>query len=310
MIVTLTVNPALDVYTTTAHLEPDIKMRCAKATRDPGGGGVNVSRVIKRLGGSSTAIYTRGGFTGDFFEKLLDAEQIDQDVISIKDEIRQNFAITETTSGKLFRFGFPGPHISNLEKNKIFQKIDLYDKADYLVGSGSLPPGLPDNFYAKVAAKARKNSTRFILDTSGKAYKGVLDEGVFLLKPNLNELEDLVGQKANDDKEREALLLDVLDKYKVEVLVLSQGAKGALLTTKNKVQHFPAPQVEHISSIGAGDSMVAGMVHALSIGEPVEKAVLFGISCGSATIKSPGTELLQKKDVDELYQKLLQEVAV
>ena len=308
MIITLTVNPALDVYTTTANLEPDIKMRCEKAKRDPGGGGVNVSRVIKRLGGNSTAIYNKGGFTGDIFAKLLDAEQIDQDVISIKEEIRQNFAATETTSGKLFRFGFPGPQISDLERQKILEKIKLHDKADYLVGSGSLPPGLPDNFYAEVAATAKKNNTRFVLDTSGKAYSGVLEEGVFLLKPNINELEDLVGEKAADDREREALLLDVLNKSRVEVLVLSLGPQGALLATKNKVQHFPAPQVEHISSIGAGDSMVAGMVHALSIGKSVEKAVLYGISCGSATIKSPGTELLQKKDVDELYQRLLKEI--
>lgn len=310
MIITLTVNPALDVYTTTPNLEPDIKMRCEKASRDPGGGGVNVSRVIKRLGGNSTAIYTKGGHTGDLFEKLLKAEKIEQDVVCIKDEIRQNFAVTETTSGRLFRFGFPGPQIKDSERKKILQKIESYSAADYLVGSGSLAPGLPDNFYAEVAAVARKNNSKFVLDTSGKAYSGVLEEGVYLLKPNMNELEDLVGVKATDEKERESLLLEVLNKFKVEVLVLSLGPEGALLATKNTVKHFPAPRVEHISSIGAGDSMVAGMVHALSIGKSVEKAVLFGISCGSATIKSPGTELLQKKDVDELYQKLLTEIPV
>ena len=308
MIVTLTVNPALDVYTRTAHLEPDIKMRCEKASRDPGGGGVNVSRVIKRLGGNSTAVYTKGGFTGDLFENLLKAENIDQDVVLIEDEVRQNFAVTETTSGKLFRFGFPGPQITDKEARKILQKIKSYNNADYLVGSGSLAPGLPAQFYAEAAAIAKKNKCRFVLDTSGKAYSGVLEEGAYLLKPNINELEDLVGEKANDDKEREALLLDVLDKYKVEVLVLSLGSKGALLATKNRVQHYPAPKVEHVSSIGAGDSMVAGMVYSLSCGEAVDKAVLYGISCGSATIKSPGTELLRKKDVDELYQKLLKKV--
>lgn len=308
MILTLTANPALDVYSTVEHLEPNGKMRCEKAKVDPGGGGVNVSRVIKRLGGNSTAIYTKGGYTGDIFQKLLETEGIEQDPVSIKKDLRQNFAISETTTGKLYRFGFPGPAVEETEYKNLLEKLDRHKKADFLVASGSLPPGLPADFYAQVAAKAKKNKTRFILDTSGKAYQGVLEEGAYLLKPNMNELQDLVGQKANDDQEREALLLEVINQYNIQVLVLSLGPNGALLATGNQVRHYPAPSVEHVSSIGAGDSMVAGMAFSLSQGNPIEKAVLFGIACGSATIKSPGTELLQKSDVDPLFQKLLTEI--
>lgn len=305
MILTLTVNPALDIYTQTPELFPGEKLRCKSASRDPGGGGVNVSRVIKRLGGSSTALYTKGGHTGLLFQRLLEQEGIIQDIVEIRGETRQNFAVTETISGDLFRFGFPGPEISGPEADQILDALDKH-RPSYLVASGSLAPGLPPDYYAQVARRAKRNSARFVLDTSGKAFAPALEEGVFLLKPNQKELEDLTGNKTNDDDEIPELLLDVLDSYKVDVLVLSRGAKGAILATKKQVEHFKAPVVEHLSSVGAGDSMVAGIVHALSGGSTLDKAVRYGISCGSATIKSPGTELLQKKHVDRLYEQLLE----
>lgn len=305
MILTLTINPALDVYSRVKNVIPGEKLRCEKAIVDPGGGGINVSRVIKRLGGESIAIYTRGGYTGDIFQKLLEKEQIKQDPVEIANDLRQNFAINETSSGDLFRFGFPGPELKEKEFQAVLDKVDAYKEAVFLVASGSLPPGVPDNFYARVAAKARKNDIKFVLDTSGKAYTGILQEGAYLLKPNMNELEDLVGKTASNEKEQKELLLEVLDKYPIEVIVLSLGANGALLAHGGEVRHFRAPEVVQVSSIGAGDSMVAGLVHCLSQGNPLEKAILYGLACGSATIKSPGTELLQLQDVEELYQQLL-----
>ncbi len=305
MIVTLTVNPALDIYTSIDHMEPNGKLRCKEPKIDPGGGGVNVSRVIRRLGGNSTAIYTCGGYTGDLYADLLKKEEVEQDTIKIRQDLRQNFAVSETSSGDLYRFGMPGAELGKQDYKAVLDKIDDYNKAEFLVASGSLPPGVPDDFYARVAAKAQRNDLKFILDTSGKAYSGILEQGAYLLKPNINELQDLVGEKAEDEKQQKELMLEVLDKYPIEVIVLSLGADGALLASGNEVKHYPAPSVEHISSIGAGDSMVAGIVYCLSQGNPIEKAVLYGLACGSATIKSPGTELLKKKDVEELYDKLL-----
>ncbi len=308
MILTLTINPALDIYSRVDKVLPDEKLRCEKAKRDPGGGGANVSRVIKRLGGESTAVYTRGGYTGEIYKSLLEQEGITQDAVEIANAIRQNIAVTDISSGELYRFGFPGPDLSETEVEDVLTKLNLYKKADFWVASGSLPPGVPNDFYSRVAAKARENEVKFILDTSGKAYSGILEEGAYLLKPNLIELEDLVGQKAHDDKDREEMLLEVLEKHPVEVIVLSLGAKGALLATAGKVTHYPAPSVEHVSSIGAGDSMVAGIVYSLSQGTDIEKAILYGLSCGSATIKSPGTELLKKEDAESLYRKLLDQI--
>ena len=306
MVLTLTVNPALDLYTSVDHIESNEKLRCKALKKDPGGGGVNVSRVIKRLGGESTAVYTRGGYTGDMFFDLLKKENVKQDPVKVKNDLRQNFAVTENSTGNLFRFGMPGPELKDSEYADILDKIDEYAEANFLVASGSLPPRAPVDFYAQVARSASKNNIKFILDTSGKAYSGVLEEGVFLLKPNIRELQDLTGRNAETEEEQKELLLKVLNENNVEVVVASLGARGAFLATKNSVQHFPAPSVEHISSIGAGDSMVAGIVYSLSQGNPIDMAILYGLACGSATIKSPGTELLQRKDAEYLYKQLLE----
>ncbi|WP_051205581.1 1-phosphofructokinase family hexose kinase [Salinimicrobium xinjiangense] len=309
MIITLTANPAIDIYSKTEKLEPNEKLRCEKPLIDPGGGGVNVSRVIKRLGGESTAVYTKGGHTGKLFSDLLKKEGVKEDPVKVANDLRQNFAITEISTGNLYRFGFPGVELQEGDYESLLEKVDECEKGSFLVASGSLPPDAPADFYAQAAARANKCGLKFILDTSGKSYKGVLEEGAYLLKPNKNELKDITGESAETREQQKSVLLNILDKYPVEIIVLSLGGEGALLATKGKVLHYPAPQVEHVSSIGAGDSMVAGMVYSLSKGEPVEKAILFGLACGSATIKSPGTELLQKKDVEMLYQQLLEQTS-
>ena len=305
MILTLTVNPALDIYTTVEKITSNDKLRCDAPTHDPGGGGVNVSRVIKRLGGDSTAIYTRGGYTGEMFYELLLKEEVKQDPVDIKNELRQNFAVLENSTGELFRFGMPGAALESSEIETILRKIDDFPQAEYLVASGSLPPGVQTDFYAEVSKRAKKNNIKFIVDTSGEALSAVLEEGAFLIKPNFKELQALTGKQVKNEAEEREVLLEVLQKHKVEVIVASLGAKGAFLATGGKVQHFAAPRVANISSIGAGDSMVAGIVYNLARGETLEKAVLLGLACGSATIKSPGTELLLKEDVDYLYNLLL-----
>lgn len=303
-IITLTVNPALDVYTTTEKLEPEKKLKCTPATKDPGGGGINVSRVLKRLGTGAKTIYTRGGYTGEIFGRLLTEENIEQDPLEIKNDLRQNFAVSEISSGNLYRFGFPGAAMEEGEYEALLEKIRNTNGAEYLVASGSLPPGAPSDFYTRVAAIAGEKNLKFIVDTSGEALCDILKEGAYLIKPNREELQELAGKSAEGIEGQKQLLKEVLEKYNVEVIVLSLGPKGAILATKDKLEHFPAPQVEFISSIGAGDSMVAGIVCSLSRGNSIEDAVLFGLACGSATIKSPGTELLTKDDVEMLYKEL------
>lgn len=303
-IATLTVNPALDVYSIVEKVEPEKKIRCEIPSTDPGGGGVNVSRVIKRLGGDAITIYTRGGYTGEKFTELLEKEGLHQETVELKKNLRQNFAIFEESTGNLFRFGFPGAEMEESEYNTLLKKIDYLTNVEYLVASGSLPPNAPADFYKRVAKLAKQKNLKLVVDTSGEAFSGILEEGAYLLKPNLEELKDLTGKEAETDAEQESLLKEVISKYPIEVIVLSMGKKGAVLATKDKIQRFPAPKVEALSSIGAGDSMVAGIVFGLSQGKSLSNAVRLGLACGSATIKSPGTQLLKKEDVEELYEEL------
>lgn len=307
-IITLTVNPALDIYTTTEKLEPEKKLRCSESTKDAGGGGVNVSRVLKRLGHDARTIYSRGGYTGEIFAQLLEKENIHQDPVAIKNDLRQNFAVSETSTGKIFRFGFPGATLEEAEYEMILQKLENIEGAKYLVASGSLPPGAPKDFYSRVAKVAKEQGLKLIMDTSGEALCEALREGAFLIKPNSDELQEILGKEASNREDLKKLLNEVLEKFPVEAIVLSQGAEGAFLATREGIKHFPAPKVDFVSSIGAGDSMVGGMVAMLCKGKSLEDAVLYGISCGSATIKSPGTELLKKEDVEELYQTLVKQV--
>ena len=307
-LITLTVNPALDVYTTVEKLEPEKKLRCSPSTKDAGGGGVNVSRVLKRLGHDARTIYTRGGYTGEIFAELLKKEDINQDPVEVKNDLRQNFAVSETSTGKIYRFGFPGAKLDEKEYDIILQKLENIEGAKFLVASGSLPPGAPKNFYTRVAKAAKEQGLKLIMDTSGEALCEALKEGAYLIKPNSDELQDIIGKEASNNEEKKNLLKEVLEKFPVEAIVLSQGPDGAFLATKEGIKHFPAPKVEFVSSIGAGDSMVAGIVSRLCKGKSLEDAVLYGLSCGSATIKSPGTELLKKEDVEELYEQLLDRV--
>lgn len=181
MIITLTVNPALDIYSKTEKLEPNEKLRCDKPLIDAGGGGINVSRVIKRLGGESTAVFAMGGHTGKLFSDLLTKEGINQDPVHVSNDLRQNFAVTENSTGNLYRFGFPGAELQDREYEALLEKIDKCKEGSFLVASGSLPPGAPADFYARAAARANKCGLKFILDTSGRSYKGVLEEGAFWL---------------------------------------------------------------------------------------------------------------------------------
>lgn len=303
-IVTLTINPALDISTSIDHLEPNIKLRCETPRKEPGGGGINVSRGIHRLGGQSVAIYTRGGYTGNIFSELLEKENIDQCPVSIRSHTRENFTVTETNTGHLYRFGAPGGELSKAEYELIINKIDSLKNTEYLVASGSLPPGVPDDFYVQIARKAKKNNLKLVLDTSGKALTEILKEGAFLIKPSMEEFAHLSGHKTTELAEQKELLLQLIQKYAIKIIILSLGAKGALLAANNEVQFFPAPVVEQKSSVGAGDSMVAGIIYNLSQKKTIQESVLYGIACGTAAIMTPGTELFYKKDADELFRKM------
>ena len=305
-IITFTINPALDKSTTVAGIRPDSKLRCTTPIYEAGGGGVNVSRAIKKLGGSSLSVYLAGGPSGIHLRDLITKEGIEQEMLRIEEWTRENLAVTDSVQSQQYRFGMPGPVVSETEWKMALTAIDgLLDEGDYLVGSGSLSPGIPDNFYEKVATIAKNKKVRFILDTSGNALLHGSKSGVFLLKPNLAELSTLCGVKSISTMELEPLSKKLIRDKVCEVLVVSMGPKGALMVTENGTEHISAPIVRPDSTIGAGDSMVAGMVLSLSQGKSFGEMVRYGVACGTAATMTPGTELCRKEDVDKLFKWLL-----
>tara|TARA_R110002049_G_scaffold230850_1_gene403017 strand:- start:1530 stop:2474 length:945 start_codon:yes stop_codon:yes gene_type:complete len=302
-IVTLTLNPVIDKSVSVAGISPNTKLRCTSPTYDAGGGGINVSRALKKLGEKSLCMYLAGGPTGEHLRQILDKAGIDQMVVSIKGWTRDNLAVTDTTTNLQYRFGVPGPQVEKEEWEALLIKLEKnLEEGDYLVASGKLPPGMPDDFYVLVAEIAKSKKVHFILDTSGEALAKATKSRVFMLKPNLGELSTLCGVTSISAMELEPLAKKFLKEHDCEILVVSLGPKGALLATKDLIEHIPAPTVLQKSTIGAGDSMVAGMVVSLLKGKTYSEMVKYGVACGTAATMHEGTQLCNKDDAENLYK--------
>ena len=305
-IITLTINPALDKNSRIEQVVPNEKLRCEPPAREPGGGGINVSRAIRRLGGESLAIYPCGGLMGELFKELLDEEGVEHLPISIEAMTRENSIVFETGSNQQYIFGMPGPELQEEEWQQTLEALAGADpRPDYIVASGSIPPGVPHDFYQRVAELAQEMESRLILDTSEEPLRLATEAGVYLIKPNMRELGQLVGREIEGENHQIAAAKDLVERKRTEVVVVSMGAGGALLVTEEMAEHLRTPTVPIKSRIGAGDSMVAGIVLGLSRGKSVREATLFGMAAGAATVMLPGTELCRRDDTEALYQRLL-----
>ncbi|MBN8679632.1 MAG: 1-phosphofructokinase family hexose kinase [Chitinophagales bacterium] len=300
-IVTLTLNPALDKSTEIEQLIPEQKLRCSPMRVDAGGGGINVSKAIRRLGGDSVAVFPFGGQNGMVLCNLLEQEGVSIKALEVVGETRENMAVRESSTNAQYRFTMPGLALTEQDADKCLDIIGQL-KPRYLVASGSLPPGLRETYYEKVASFAKEIDAKFILDTSGRALQAAADEGLYLLKPNLQELSALSEKPSLEMNQVDDAALDIIRMGRCEVVVVSLGAQGALLVTADRVEHVPAPMVKKLTTVGAGDSMVAGMVWALSEGKSFQEMVQIGVACGSATTLNPGTRLFRTEDVWRLYE--------
>jgi 6-phosphofructokinase 2 len=304
-IVTITINPAVDIFVSTARVEPTRKMRTSAPKRDPGGGGINVARVAFRLGGKVTAIYPASGAIGRLLTRLLEREGIDSIVTPSHAETRENFTAYEDDSGEQFRFVLPGSPLHRAEWEAVLHEIEnIKTTPKFIVASGSVPPGVPTDFFAKVAAMAKKNGAKALVDTSGAALKAAIAEGVYLVKPNLNELSDLCGRVLDTDAARIAACRDMIKAGEAEAVALTLGADGALLVTREAVWRAQPMTIEAVSPVGAGDSFLGGMVAALAQGETLEEAFRVAVAAGFAAVMRPGTELCHKEDVERLMPRV------
>ena len=302
-IVTLTLNPAIDKSTVVERIAPEHKLRCEMPKFEAGGGGINVSRAIRKLGGESLAIFPVGGHSGMLLQRLLEDEGVTCKTVPTTNWTRENFIVVESSTNHQFRFGMPGPQLSEHEGQSCLDLIPvLHPKPEYIVASGSLPPGLPIDFFARIARMAKSIGAKFILDTSGEPLSLAANEGVYLMKPNLGELSKLAGVESIETDGVEKYARQIINKGNCEVVVVSLGPGGAMLVTQNQSLHVPAPTVRKRSTVGAGDSMVAGMVLSLARGKTLAEMVRYGVACGTAATMNAGTELCKKSDVEYLYE--------
>jgi len=299
-IATLTLNPTIDGSSDAETVQHTHKVRTSNERFDPGGGGINVARVLARLGNAVEALYLAGGVTGPVLDGLLDRAGLARQRIAISGDTRISLAVHDRQSGKEYRFVPQGPEISAEEAKACLAAVQALD-CDWLVLSGSLPRGLPEDFYGQVVAIARARGMRIVLDTSGAALKTTLAAGgVYLVKPSLGEMEQLAGHTLRDPAALEAAARAIIDSGGAELVAVSRGHEGAVLIDKDGILALPAIPVEARSAVGAGDSFVAGMVHGLARDWPAQTAFRLGIAAGTAAVLSPGTDLCHRPEVERL----------
>ena len=300
-IVTLTVNPSVDKSTHFSGLIAEQKIRCATPQFDAGGGGINVSKAISRLRGSSLAVFTSGGPVGEMLKDLVKQEKVDFESIETKTATRENFIAVDDNTNSQYRFGFTGDVLTDSEVQKVLATISNL-KPKFLVASGSLNEGLSTDFYQKVAEIAKASNSKLIIDTSGEALKKVLETGAYLIKPNVGELAKLVGVERLEMEEVNEAAKKIIAKGGAEIVAVSLGPQGAVLVTKDHYEYVPAPNVAKKSTVGAGDSMVGGMVWALSQNKSLKEVIRWGVACGSAATMNEGTQLFKFEDANRLFE--------
>lgn len=303
MIATITINPAVDKSTSLDKLIPEKKLRCSDLRIEAGGGGINVSKAIEKLGGESLAVFPSGGANGKLLERILFENKISFKSIPVENETRESFTATELSTNAQYRFVMPGGNLSSAEIDSCLTAITaLNPLPSIIIASGSLPPGVPDDFFARLAVISKKQGIKLIVDTSGKPLHLAAQEGVYLLKPNLSELCSLVNKEYLQMSEVDEAAKQVIRNGHCEVMVVSMGPAGAMLVTKDMHEKIPAPTVKKLSTVGAGDSMVGGMAWMLEQGEPLLEMVRFGVACGTAATMNAGTQLFRTEDVYILYK--------
>ncbi len=300
-IVTITINPAIDLFVNVGRIVPERKLRCSAPRRDAGGGGINVARVAHRLGGDVAAIYPTGGAIGKLLHRLVEREGIDSMVTPSHVETRENFTAFETETGEQYRFVLPGSKLHRAEWEAVLEKLtSLPDKPRFVVASGSVPPGVPDDFFARAARCAKQLGASIIIDTSGASLGAALEEGVTLIKPNQNELNEYTGRKLENDADRTAACRDLIARGWAEAVALTLGHDGAMLVTKEQAWRAQPMNIEAVSAVGAGDSFLGGMVSALAAGKEWPEAFRVAMAAGTAAVMTAGTELCSKADVERL----------
>ena len=302
-IVTLTLNPAVDLASTAASVVPAHKIRTFDEHIDPGGGGINVSRVIHALGGDTLALVLAGGPTGQWVADMLRDAGVPAEILPLAGRTRVSLTVYDQSARQEYRFVPEGPSVSPEELRAALDAIGK-TAGTWLVASGSLPRGTQNDTYAAVARIAAEHGMHFVLDTSGHALKATLHAGLDLIKPSLRELEHLVGRALPDAASQDAEAFKLAQSNAARMVVVSLGSDGALLATRDGVTRMKALPGEVRSAVGAGDAFLASMVLALSRGAAPIDALAWGTAAGAAAVEGVGTARVTQAAVEACYGRL------
>lgn len=301
-IVTLTLNPALDMSTEVAHLVPDEKLRCADPVLDPGGGGLNVSRAVMALGGESLALVALGGLTGDRLAGLIRNEGVPFLAMTAPGETRQSLTVTEKATGHQYRFMLPGPKWAEADQERVFTLLRASARAGaYSVISGSQPPGVPSDFPAKLARAMP--GLMVILDTSGPALVEAVTNpipGLDVLRMDGYEAEQLAHRPLTTREDSAAFAAELVARGVAKTVIVARGADGSVLANVEERLFCNAAKVTVVSTIGAGDSFVAGYVLTRSRGQNAAEALAMATASASSAVTTAATDLCNPADVMRL----------
>lgn len=305
-IITVTPSPALDISTSTPVLTAFNKLRCAAPQRDAGGGGINVARVIHRLGGDVIAAFPVGGCSGNLLSLLLQLEGVTTLEIPAKEETRQDFTVVEQSTQRQYRFILPGARLATSEWQKCLDAVkDVADpEMRLVVASGSLPDGVPVDFYARLARIAKARGYKLLLDCSGEPLKAALREGVHLIKPNLREFQELIGWKPITESNWIAAGRDLIARGACDLIALTLGQDGALLIARDAALRAEGIPVQAVSVVGAGDSFLGAVAWSLGADNTIEHAFRHGMAAGTAAVLNAGTQLCHPDETRRLLDQV------
>ncbi|MFU8825635.1 1-phosphofructokinase family hexose kinase [Yoonia sp.] len=301
-ILTVTLNPALDLSAQTPSVVPGPKLRCSDLVQEPGGGGINVSRAILELGGKSRALVGLGGAVGKMLAGQLADVGIETVVLPISGETRQSLSVIETGTGAQFRFVMPGPVWSTDDEARALALVhEQLVPGTQVVLSGSQPPGVDVSFPARLGAICTKAGAVLMADTSGSALAGLAQNGgVDILRMNRDESEALAGHTLPTLADSVAFARDLFGPGRADIVLIARGDEGTVLVTPDQALHCRTPVVQVVSAVGAGDSFVAAFVLALARGQDLGSALAFGTAAAAAAVMTPGTALCRANDVARL----------
>lgn len=284
MIYTLTLNPSLDYIVEVEQVTLGELNRTKNESKFPGGKGINVSQVLKRLDVNSNALGFLGGFTGDYIEEFLKSQKIQTDFVRVSEDTRINVKLKSETETEI---NAKGPNITTENFETLKEKIRALTSEDVLILAGSIPSTMPESTYEELVKICNENGTKFVVDAEGELLRKVLPYRPFLIKPNHHELGDLFETEIHSCEEVIPYGKELI-KQGAQNVIVSLAEKGAVLINKDVAIIATSPKGEVKSSVGAGDSMVAGFIATYEKTKSIEEAFRFSVAAGSATAFSIG----------------------